>query len=1507
MNTEKCAKIIGIQFSVLSPQEIRNGSVAEIKKRDTYVNNKPKIGGLFDPRMGVIESGIVCPTDGKNYIDSPGYFGHIELAKPVYYIQYLNQIIKILRCVCFKCSKLLINKEMNSHVLSLQDKKKRWEYVFGRASKIKRCGEDNECGCGTKQPVKISKEGMSTLFAEWEVTAQMQGMNLGENQEIKGKRVVMKLSPEKVHTILRRISDEDVDFMGFSSRWARPDWMICQVLAVPPPAVRPSVKHASQQRSEDDLSHILVNIIKTNNTLKKKIEENAPTHVIEDWRSVLQYYCATMIDNNLPGTAPVAQRSGRPLKSVKQRLKGKPGRVRGNLMGKRVDFSGRSVISPDAKLNIGQLGVPMKIVKNITKPVTVNYRNIGFLTELMRNGPDVWPGAKVLERADGTEISLQYADRETLVLKNGDRLHRHLMDGDTVLFNRQPSLHRMSMMGHEVKVMKKGNTFRFNVADTKPYNADFDGDEMNIHVPQSIGAEIELNRLAAVPKQIISPANNKSIIGIFQDSLLAANRFTRKELKFDKRTAMNLMMNCKTFNTDVFKNKNNGDILNFELLSQIMPNISMYTENSSFDEDKENHSESNNIVEIVNGKFVRGQLDKGIFGGSSGLLQRIFNDINGKHCENFIDDIQNLVTEYMKLNSYSVGISDLIANKITNERINEGINNKKREVKTLIDNVRLGVFENNTGKSNEVEFETRINSLLNEAQDEAGNIGKTSLSKDNRFVIMVNAGSKGNNINIAQMISCLGQQNVDGKRIPYGFDGRTLPHFKKYDDSPEARGFVKSSFIEGLTPEEMFFHAMGGRVGLIDTAVKTSGTGYIQRRLIKSLEDLKVCYDYSVRNNKDKIVQFLYGGDAMDTMKVENQKCKLPLMNNEDIYSYFHIPSKNYNEAIFNIFLKETRQRMKSQKDKFNKRVQSEIKYMIEERSNLVEKVMNFTDQNKFHIPVNFKHIIKKIKNNLHINSTSAVDITPLEAYAMIDRTFYLLSQNIYLKPSRIFKIMYYYFLCPMNILMVEHFNKRGLTYLLEFITNQYKKSIVNPGEMVGIVAAQSVGEPTTQMTLNTFHFAGVSSKSNVTRGVPRIEEILNLSQNPKNPSATIFLKPEHEESIEHAHEMRHELEYTNLRNITKTISIYYDGDDHETIVEKDNDFLHEFWEFEKIMDEINAKNMDKSDKTDKTEWSKWVLRIELNKEIMVEKNIQIEEVNFALNQCYKNKIQCIFSDFNADDVIIRIRPDATMMINKKKPMNADDNIALLKNMMDNILDKTVLKGLDQIKKINLRKIKNHLVKRGGNYVKKDIWVLDTVGTNLRDILACDLIDSERSFTNDIKEVYRTLGIEAARQAIYNEIIEVMSFDGTYINSHHLELLCDRMSLNSGLVSVFRHGINNDDIGPLAKASFEETPEMFLRAARHSELDTMGGISANIMCGQQGRFGTNYSSILVDMDAMKNNEAFKPKNKSTMSDLLNKQKTSEECSMDNLIISNSVEFISNKTLGELDDDYEMDF
>jgi len=1448
----KPARIVGIQFSMLSPEEIRKNSVVEVKTRDTYVNNKPVVDGLFDPRMGVLEEGLICPTDGLTYKETPGYFGHIELARPVFFIQHLKEIEKICKCICYKCSKLLMNKEKHKFILN-RPAEERLKYVYQYCSSIKRCGNDNLDGCGYKQPSKIGIEQFSTLIATW------------ENVDVEGSKetITSRLTPEIVQKMFRRISNDDVYFMGYHPKWSRPDWMICSVLPVPPPVMRPSVKHDAQQRSEDDLTTIYANIIKINTDLKKKIDEGADINVIQGMTLVLEYYVAMIANNKVKGSFPMAQRSGRPLQCIYGRINSKNGRIRGNLMGKRVNFSARSVITGDPNLSINQLGVPLKIAMNLTKPVVVNSRNIKGLTVLVKNGPDVYPGAKTLERkGELNPISLRNLDTSHTVLREGDIVHRHLMDGDVVLFNRQPSLHRMSMMGHIVKIMFVGDTFRMNVGDTKPYNADFDGDEMNMHVPQNIVAEIELAELAAIPTQIVSPSNNSPIIGIFQDSLLGAFCFTRTKRLYSPQIAMRLLMMFPHIDLSALKQsmeENGGFVSNYDILSQIMPPLSLKYKIA----DENLDEPSSATLEIQNGKIVQGQMGKSVInGGTKGLIHRIYNAFGYKITNQFIDNFQNIITEFMKTSSYSVGVSDLIAGKSTYDSIRRIIDEKKQAVMDLLNEVHLGIFKNETSHNNIQEFEVQVKQILDDARSKTEMEARNSLNKKNRFLMIVTSGSKGSLLNITQMIACLGQQDVEGKRISYGFDSRTLPHYTKYDDSASARGFIENSYISGLTSRELFFHAMAGRIGLIDTAVKTSQTGYIQRRFIKGLEDLKVEYDNTVRNSLGKIIQFRYGDDGFDSTKVESQGIPLVSRSIEEIYQHFTPAglTKERKVNLSSIYTKEAVKRFKQQIEKLRQVSKRWIDTMVEMRDIVVKRVFQYKNENNLQTPVGFQYLISNIQGQLSLLPNNAVDITPMEAYEMLDSYYAKLQSMVFSPPTVLFQVLYYYYLCPRDLIENKRFHKRAWVLLLETVCLKYKQSLVHPGETVGVIAGQSLGEPTTQLTLNTFHNSGVASKSNVTRGVPRIEEILRLTENPKNPSMTVFLKDADRESQEKANYCATLLTHTRLIDVVESMEICFDPHPTLTNIVDDAQLLERFYEFERQMLQYDDNDAETH------MGSKWVIRLVMNREKMLDKNITMDEIHFAIQNSYStDEIHCIYSDFNMDNLVFRLRINNTVFrkgAKKMKSLDNADDIYLLKNFQDTLLKNIVLRGVSGVENVQTRKLNKILDKEDGKFVeKKGIWILDTVGSNLLDTLSLDFIEPYHTFSNDIKEVFDVLGIEAARQIIFNEFNDVMAFSGVYINYHHLSLLCDRMTSNKCLVSIYRTGILKDNIGPIAKATFEVHTEVLLDAARHAQYDPVRGVSANVMCGQYGYYGTNAFQLLLDMDKLQESKQYQSENR----------------------------------------------
>lgn len=1481
------ARIIGIQFSVLSPDEIERTSVVEILTRDTYVNNnKPVINGLFDPRMGTLEYNQICPTDGHDYYKCPGYIGHIRLARPVFFIQFFNTVMRILKCICIKCSKVLVDKNKYKHLLNMRPEE-RWIEVSTAATKIKRCGEDTIDGCSCKQPTKIKKVDLATIIAEWD-----------NDSEDSTKKHTLTLTADIVTKLFRRISNEDVHFMGFSPVWCRPEWMICQVLPVPPPSMRPSVKQDGQSaRGEDDMTHILVNICKANTTLEEKIRQNASSSVINDATALLQYFIAAQIDNRMPGGAQMSQRSGRALKSIKDRITGKTGRIRQNLMGKRVDYSARSVITPEPNISIAEIGVPIQIATKLTRPVVVNHHNKAELMKMVRNGPNVYPGARILFKKNGKHsISLGYIDANSIDLDIGDVVHRHMLDGDYILFNRQPTVHRMSMMAHKVKIMPCGDSFRMNVGVTKPYNADFDGDEMNMHMPQDDVSEIELRELASIPNHIISPGNSKPIIGMEQDSLLGMSRFTRPDIKIDVKEAMNMLINVPNLDLSIFTE---AYVSNNTILTQIMPPISLNYKGDMYKKFKRDisdpdYADKHGKIVVRAGTFIQGQLQKSSIGSAgNGLIHRTYIDCGKNVCVSFIDMMQRISNEYMKRSGYSVGISDLIWKRGIKEKVNTIIQEKHKEVEYIIHQTHLGIFENDIGDTMRQALENKITNLLNETVETAGSVTQQSLNLDNRFVFMGEylSGSKGSVVNISQMIACVGQQVVSNNRIRYGFNNRCLPHFKQFDDSPSARGFVTNSFINGLTPTEAFFHAIAGRVGLIDTAVRTSDTGYIQRRLIKAMEDIMVYFDMTVRNHKRKILQFNYSGDNFDTTALDKEYLTFMHMKVHELYAYFHFPVK-FDSAMSAKFTKEALKHHNS--NEFATKIQIDLDYVLERRHIIGTNVMQgYMNDDKVSSPINFKHCIRFIAGQANLSPNSIIDISPIEVFEMVHECYNNIISNYFIQKNELFRVLFFFNLTPKVLLLEYHFNRETLRVLLDYITMRYYKSIIHPGEMIGIVCAQSVGEPTTQATLNTFHNAGVASRSNVTTGLTRISELLNLTVNVSKPAMTVYIKRHEEHDIDTAIKIMNDLTYVTLAQLISSITILYDP--HDTRVDEDTLLLQQYRDFEKNICNIETQTR-----------NPWLVRMKLDSMKMADYYVTMDDVYYTIMEGYREYVDCVFSDYNDDNCVFRLRINTVLLRGKKKSkpntLDITDDIYLLKQFQDTLMYSTVIKGIKDIKNVTPRVIQDSIDFVDGDPQSKKIWVLDTQGANLIGVLALSNIDTTRTVSWNVHEVQKVLGIEAARLILMHELRS--AYDASVPIHQHISLLVDRMTCNHNLVAISRHGTNNDNIDVIAKATFEETPEMLTKASKHGELDHMRGISANLMCGQEGYYGTNLSQMLLDVEEM-NIVSIKDDKVKTIEEQFNLTQSDIPHICSNAMLQMNIPSSKSKHIQE-DHDYEID-
>jgi DNA-directed RNA polymerase II subunit RPB1 len=1454
-----------VQFGIINPNELLGISVVKVEIPIGFMHGVPCARGLMDTRLGAIGR-MKCSTCDETE-SCPGHFGHVELAKPMYNHVFIRYVHRVLQCVCYNCSRILCASDRGFEAAwKIKSNKKRFDAMHRMCTRHSRCGSIEEDdgddeeeekgdiaraaaiahggGCGFRQP-KILRDGLGFSVELHPSTC------VGDADPRK-----KPLEAKKAREIFEKMSDEARTVLGFDLALSRPEWMILTVLPIPPPCVRPSVSMDDIHRSEDDLTLKLADIVRCNNELRRMMERGTPDHAVRETELLLQFHLSTYFNNELPGQPQAKTRSGRPLKTLTQRLKGKEGRIRGNLMGKRVDFSARTVITPDPNIDLDQVGVPRSIAMTLTFPEMVTPFNLERLRRSVGRGAFEYPGARFIRRGDGTtiDISCKNAKVSELRLEVGDVVERHLQDGDLVVFNRQPSLHKMSMMGHRVKVMS-GSSFRLNLSATTPYNADFDGDEMNLHVPQNHEARAEARELMAVSKQIVTPASNRPIMSIVQDALLGSMLLTSRGTFVERDDAMNMAMWMPSFEYKmpipaILKPRRlwTGK----QMFSMILPNINVspLRLGPSLPQD--------NVVVIDQGELLTGVLDSKTLGrASGGIVHVIWKDHGPEAATQFISQCQKVVNHWLLHRGFSVGIGDSIADKKTSADIVATLRTAKDAVTKLISDAQNGDVQALPGRSLGESFEMRVNKELNSAVDTAGKSAQCSLKDSNGIKEMVVAGSKGSFINISQMMACVGQQNVDGKRVPFGFDGsRTLPHFLKGDLGPESKGFVQNSYLSGLTPQEFFFHAMGGREGLIDTAVKTSDTGYIQRRLMKAMEDVQSKYDGTVRNSSGTIVQFLYGDDGMDGAHIERQPIDTLRMDDSELRAAFAFdcadPERGCARGTLEVdIVDDIRTNEETQ------RILAEEYEQLRRDREFLRMGFKKCDEGVF-IPVNVRRIIATAQKIFHTDASVVTDLHPKKVVEgvrwLIDELSVVdgsddISVEMRANSIMLFSAFLRCNLASKRITMVHRLRSAAFDWVLGEAKAKFFQALVHPGEMVGAIAAQSIGEPATQMTLNTFHFAGVSSK-NVTLGVPRLREILNVSKHPKTPSLTIYLskgpsstqggvkEDDEEEEEKRAKRMQSVIEHTTLQTVVEVSEIYYDPDPNETVVEKDKDLVRSYVELGMGMDGDASEGA-----------SPWVLRYTISREAMIDRDITMDGLADIVNSAFEGDVNIMVSNDNADELVLRVRV-LSGGGNSSTSKGGDDAIdyAFIRDIDAILMRNLTLRGVPEIKKAFMRKEKVPSFEAGS--VRDEEWIIDTEGTNLGAVLAIDGVDMSRTYSNDILEVQNVLGIEAARGALQRELHSVISFDGSYINQRHIDLLSDIMTTRGALMAITRHGINCTENGPLMRASFEESVEQLTVAAAFSESDDAAGVSQSIMMGKLPQLGTGSFDLILDMKAL---------------------------------------------------------
>ncbi|OMO91373.1 RNA polymerase, alpha subunit [Corchorus olitorius] len=1356
-------KIKSIKFSMLSDSEIAKAAEVQIYHQGYYdANNRAIEGGLLDPRMGPAnKSSPDCATCGAKFVDCPGHYGYLHLALPVYNVGYLSTILDILKCICKSCSRILLDEKLcrdflkrmrNPKIEALKKVeimksivKKCTAMAGGKAVKCRKCGFVN----GT-----VKKAGMMLGILHDRSKINDDSLEefrsaISHTKECKASFSIATyvLNPVTVLSLFRRMTDVDCELLYLSDR---PEKLIITNVAVPPIAIRPSVI-VDGSSNENDATQKLRTIITTNASLRQElVETNAAFRCLGTWET-LQVEVAQYINSDVRGV-PFSMQASKPLNGFVQRLKGKQGRFRGNLSGKRVEYTGRTVISPDPNLKITEVAIPIHMARILSYPERVSNHNIEKLRQCVRNGYYKYPGATAVKFPDNSSKVLtgNYRKRIADELQVGAIVHRHLEDGDIVLFNRQPSLHRMSIMCHRARIMP-WRTLRFNESVCNPYNADFDGDEMNMHVPQTEEARTEAIMLMGVQNNLCTPKNGEILVASTQDFLTSSFLITRKDTFYD-RAAFSLICCYMGDAMDLIDLPTPTIVKPIELWTgkqllgvllrpnasvRVFLNLTVKERNYSkkivktigdTEIEVETMCPNDGFVYIRNSELISGQLGKATLGNGNkdGLYSVLLRDYGAHAAAACMNRLAKLSARWIGNHGFSIGIDDVQPGKRLNDEKAVTIAGDYKKCDEEIEMFNEGKLQLKPGCDAAQTLEANISDILNKIRDKTGKVCMKELHWRNSPLIMSQCGSKGSAINISQMIACVGQQSVGGRRAPNGFIDRSLPHFHRGSKTPAAKGFVANSFYSGLTATEFFFHTMGGREGLVDTAVKTAETGYMSRRLMKSLEDLSVHYDNTVRNASGCIVQFIYGDDGMDPAYMEG-KSGFPL---------------NFERLLMKV--KATCPPV-------------EHKYLsADDIPRMVEEQLDKHDP----AGICSQAFKKSLKGFLERQTNELKRVMGLVG-------------NCAQKNEILDKVIH----------KMSGITDRQLEVFVGTCISKYRSKVIEAGTAIGAMGAQSIGEPGTQMTLKTFHFAGVASM-NITQGVPRIKEIINAAKKISTPIITAEL--EFGNNVNIARMVKGRIEKTILGQVAKSIKIVMTSRLASVVITLD---------MERIQDAqlyIDANAVKES-------------ILQTPKIKLKEQHVKVLDVR---------KLQVV-------------------------PPGDRSKIHFDLHSLKNLLPLVVVKGIKTVERAVIAEKKNDKQKDQ----KEKLYHLLVEGMGLRAVMGIEGINGRKTFSNHVMEMEQILGIEAARTCIIDEIAQTMASHGMSIDIRHMMLLADVMTFRGEVLGITRFGIQKMDKSVLMLASFEKTADHLFGAAVNGRVDKIEGVSECIIMGIPMPIGTGILKV----------------------------------------------------------------
>lgn len=1221
--------------------------------------------------------------------------------------------------------------------------------------------------------------------------------------------------------------------------------------------------------------------------------------------------------NQNPASAKIA------IPGIKQALEKKEGLFRKHMMGKRVNYAARSVISPDPNLETNEIGVPPVFAVKLTYPEPVTAHNVSELRQAVINGPDKWPGAVQIQKEDGTMLSLigmpeeqRKAVANQLMTPSAGpsvvpkKVYRHIKNADIVVMNRQPTLHKASMMGHKVRVLPGEKTLRLHYANTGAYNADFDGDEMNMHFPQDENSKSEALNLANTDSQYITPTSGAPLRGLIQDHISVGVWLTNKDTFFNRETYQQLIYGCirpedghtngaariRTVPPTVFKpeplwtGKQVITTLLLNIKPRDLPGINLVSKNKVKDDYWGKGSKENQVL-IKDGQLLCGILDKSQYGASQfGLVHSLHEVYGPDTASKALSVLGRLFTNYTLMSAFTCGMDDLrltaegntwrrdilkqsvdvgrsAACEVTNLESDTANDNRellKRLEEILRDDNKLGILDAIT--------QSKVNSITSQVVNKCVPDGTMKRFPYNSMQAMALSGAKGSAVNVSQIMCLLGQQALEGRRVPVMVSGKTLPSFKPFETDARAGGYIKNRFYSGIRPQEYYFHCMAGREGLIDTAVKTSRSGYLQRCLTKQLEGIHIAYDNTVRDCDGTMVQLLYGGDAIDTTK-------------ESYMSEFKFCLDNYDSLL--------------------------VKYNPGDLADLLDtnSALSYTKKERKNY--------KKQKDLPHYEQNFKYDpvlnvYNPAKYLGSVSEKFQNLLDEFVNKNSGLFAKH-----------LADGVTEKKFRALMQL---KYMRSLVNPGEAVGIIAAQSIGEPSTQMTLNTFHFAGHGA-ANVTLGIPRMREIImTASAAIKTPQMTLPILGDVSDEMADSFcksvgkvllsQFLDKVLVTEITGVRDGQSVRYYRIKLCFFSRKEYEEEYDISQ-EHLQDTIATKFLTKAEKVIALVLKKQKLtshphvgealeKLKTDAALPAAKIVEEEDDDGEADEKPSaNGKQPVSYDEPDEEEIESMRKGEQT---SDEEMDSEEESGSSEEDLDddNLIDdeakesKPVAKRskdmskaaadrqsevisqhsyitkydfddeagewcefevelLGDFQKLLMVDIMEDLCR---NFVVREIEnigrcirpqadaglrTLTTEGVNFKAMWdQDDFIDVNGILSNDISAVLRTYGVEAARNTIVNEINNVFSTYAITVSSRHLDLIADMMTREGTYLAFNRQGINSAT-SAFKKMSYETTCQFLTKAVLDGEREDLDSPSAMLVMGKLNKVGTGSFDVMTKL------------------------------------------------------------